>query len=122
MTKTLEKPAAKPAKCRTPFPESKRSVPGFLGNQLWPTPPSFPSRARCQKDVLPIEVEEGAKLIEEYRQCERIARDNDLGARNDELWQGAHNERRKITDERRQQLNKELLTSVSQFEASDWHK
>ena len=36
---------------------------GVLGNPRWRTPPSLPSRQRCQKDVSDTEREDGTAVI-----------------------------------------------------------
>ena len=86
-TKTLEKPATKKpaAKAQTPFVEQSGKGRGCLGNPRWQTPPSFPSRDRCQRDVTKEERAAGELIVKEYREQEAIARDNDLGSRQSEL-------------------------------------
>ena len=107
--KTIERPAAKKSpKAHTPFPPSKKSIPGFLGNALWSAPPSYPPRTRCQKDVLDIEREEAARIISEYRENEKLAADNDLTSRNDALWHAEHNEMRKLPPVEKQRIQREI--------------
>jgi hypothetical protein len=73
----ITKKSPRPA---TPFPAvSGKPVPGWLScPPLWPSPPSFPSRARCQRDVLDSEREEAERIVAEYREAEKLSADNDM--------------------------------------------
>jgi hypothetical protein len=74
----------------TPFPAvSGKIVPGWLScPPLWSAPPSFPTRARCQKVVLDAEREEAEKLVREYRAAEQLSAANDINLRQHKLDEG----------------------------------
>jgi hypothetical protein len=80
----ITKKSPRPA---TPFPAvSGKPVPGWLScPPLWPSPPSFPSRARCQRDVLDSEREEAERIVAEYREAEKLSADNDIALRQHQL-------------------------------------
>lgn len=110
-TSVLEKPAAPKKsdapKCATPFHFQASGVPGWLGcPPIWSTPPSYPSRIRCQRDVLPEEFKEATLLVAAFREAEEIAAANDLNARQNKL--DDQNPMKKLSPVERQQVQEEI--------------
>lgn len=110
----LEKPAPKKAaspRPATPFHYEASGVPGWLGcPPIWKTPPSFPSRIRCQRDVLNDEREAAAGIVSLYRGNEKIASDHDLGMRQNRLDESAINPMRRLTPLEIQTIRKEMVS------------
>jgi hypothetical protein len=108
--KTVLEPKKAVTKPKTPFPTCEKSVPGFLGCALWSAPPSYPPRARCQREVLDAEKAEAARLVAEFREAERISADNDLGRRQAQLYDSSLNPAKRLTAEQIQVIHREITT------------
>ena len=95
---------------QTPLDVRASGTPGWLGCELWGAPPSFPSRARCQREVFDAERAETDRIVFEYRVNEKLLADNDLGARQNALAEHDRNPFKKLSPERHQQVLRELQT------------
>jgi hypothetical protein len=109
--KTLERPTPKKAmRAQTPFHYEAEGVPGWLGCELWSTPPSYPNRSRCQRDVLDAERKEAARIVDEYREAEKLSADNDLSWRQKQLYDHSLNPAKKLTPEQCQAIQVEMIS------------
>ena len=112
MSKLLERPAAKKSvRPQTPFHyEATGPYRAWLAcPPLWNTP-VFPSRERCQREVLDAERVEAERIIREYREAEKTSADNDLGWRQKQLYDHSLNPAKRLTAEQCQMIHREMLT------------
>jgi hypothetical protein len=86
----------------------KRGCSGKGLFSIWSTPPSYPNRSRCQREVLDAEKAEGARIVAEYRAAEQLAAENDLGARQSKLEDSAINPYKKLSPVEIQTLQEEI--------------
>jgi hypothetical protein len=112
--------SAQPPKAKTPFDMTASGAPGWLSCSIWSSPPSYPSRQRCQRDVLSLEFQEALKIVSEYREAEALFAANDISVRQHKLeesvpvvaqpngWILSGNPMRRLTFEERFALQKEV--------------
>ena len=111
MKATLERrPKTLATKAKTPFDAVASGTPGWLGCELWGSPLSFPTRARCAAEVLDVEKAETARIVREYRENEKLLADNDLGARQNALSEHDTNPFKRLSPERHQQVLREMAS------------